>query len=81
MKVNLTVIGSPAVRADGREVTTEGHTLADVRRRVEELSEGEIEPDSPLLPFVDGEAVGDTPEEVELKGGEDVLFVLPVSGG
>lgn len=79
MRVNVSFMGVPG--AAPRAVEPDGATLSDLLDRVrQEHGDGLPEPSS-LLAFVNGQAAGGDWKAVELQDGDDVLFVVPISGG
>ncbi len=77
MQVTASVMGMPELSGEAGNVETDSSTLAELWDHV---SDGKHEP--PLLAFVNGNPVQEKMwDEVELRDGDEVLFMIRVSGG
>lgn len=79
MRVRLTVLGTPDGASGAADVELQGGTLAELRETL--AREGRLQETAEPLAFVNGGAVDRDWEEVSLSDGDEVLFVVPVSGG
>ncbi|MEF8788214.1 MAG: MoaD/ThiS family protein [Planctomycetota bacterium] len=76
MHVTASVMGMPELNGGPGDIEIEAATLDDLWDRV---SGGEDE--RHLLAFVNGNPVEQNWDEVKLEDGDDVLFMIRVSGG
>ena len=76
MQVTASVMGMPELAGGPGEIDTKAPDLASLW---DQISDGAEEPG--LMAFVNGRPVKQNWEEVELEDGDDVLFMIRVSGG
>lgn len=76
MRVTASVMGMPELSGGPGEVELEAPDLASLW---DQVSDGAEEPG--LMAFVNGSPVEQDWDEVELEDGDEVLFMIRVSGG
>ena len=76
MQLTISVIGLPKWKGGGKTVVEDVSTLSELWERQVPEDAG-----TDLHAFVNGEQVEKDWSEVELQDGDDILFMVPVSGG
>lgn len=80
MRVRVEVLGMSDL-PDRRMVGLEEGTLAELKGWLASEAERELPEEGTLLAFINGLAPQQEWDAVELEDGDDVLFIVPASGG
>lgn len=81
MKLSVSIIGAPEAPPEMKVEDFGGTTLSELRDRLGDELGDRVEEGDGLLAFVNGRAVRDDWESVALGDADEVLFVIPISGG
>jgi len=81
MRVKVRIIGLGGIDQAEQIVEFDGATLADLKNYFTQAYPDALSDDSILLAFVNGKLSAADWTETVLREGDQVLFVVPVSGG
>lgn len=81
MHVTVSIMGMPEHTPGPQELGLENATVADVWSEVTENDPEGAASAEALMAFVNGRAVQEQWDDIELTDGDEVLFMVPISGG